>query len=171
MDTTIDVGLIEGATHEDGLGGKITILERGDAVRPMRFRMVLPPGFGPPSAECHPAQQEDFHVLRGTLGLGKVDGTQVVLRQGDRFSLPAGSFHLPRNAGDGDLEFEAILTPGLDSATMFEKLYAATRENTGVKRLARTALVFHEHRRAITFPLPVRVAMAVVAWVARTLGP
>jgi hypothetical protein len=52
--------------HEDGQGGSITILEHGSATTPMRFRMILP-NVGPPAAECHPSQAEDYTVLRGTL--------------------------------------------------------------------------------------------------------
>ena len=38
----------------------------------MRYRMILPKGFGPPAAEYHASQTEDFHVVRGTLDLGKI---------------------------------------------------------------------------------------------------
>ena len=70
-------------TYEDGLGGSITLLEEGDEERPTRFRMVMPPGFGPPAPECHPSQTEHFEVLRGTLDLGDVHGEHVVLHEGD----------------------------------------------------------------------------------------
>ena len=158
------------AIHTDGMGGRITILEAGDEVRPMRFRMVMPKGFGPPAPECHPSQREDFVVIRGVLDLGNVDGRRVVLAAGDRFSLPSGTYHLPRNGGDGELEFEATLTPGKDSAPMFEALYAATREHRGLGRFARVAMVFRHHRSAITFPFPVRSVMALVSWVGRAIG-
>ena len=159
-----------GATYQDGQGGHITILEPGDAGAPMRFRMVMPRGFGPPARERHPSQREDFHVLRGTLDLGRIDGARVVLRAGDTYTLPAGVYHLPTNAGDGELEFESTLTPGLDAARMFESLYAASREHTGLGRFARTAMTFRRHRTTITFPAPVRAVMIVVAALARLLG-
>lgn len=88
----------------------------------------MPRGFGPPAAERHPRQREEFRVLRGTLDLGTIDGARVLLRAGETFSLPAGKYHRPLNAGDDELEFEATLTPGLDAAEMFASLYAATRE-------------------------------------------
>jgi mannose-6-phosphate isomerase-like protein (cupin superfamily) len=157
-------------TYEDGLGGHITILEAGDAHAPMRFRMLMPVGFGPPAPECHPTQREDFRVLRGTLDLGKVNGERVVLQAGDTFTLPAGTYHLPSNAGDGDLEFEATLTPGLDAAAMFASLYEATRAYSGLGRFARVAMVFRRHRRTISFPTPVAMAMGVVASGARLFG-
>lgn len=43
-------------TYEDGHGGGITILEPGSETAPMRFRMILPKGLGPPAAEYHPSQ-------------------------------------------------------------------------------------------------------------------
>jgi mannose-6-phosphate isomerase-like protein (cupin superfamily) len=157
-------------THHDGLGGHITILAEGDATAPMRFRMLMPKGFGPPAPECHPMAREDFKVLRGTLDLGKVNGEHVVLHAGDTFSLPAGTYHLPANTGDGDLEFEAILTPGLDAARMFVALYGATREHSGLGRFVRVATLFHRHRRTISFPPPVRVVMSLMAGLARLFG-
>ncbi len=136
----------------------------------MRFRMVLPRGFGPPAPECHPFQREDFTVLRGVLDLGQIDGRRVVLAAGDRFNLPKGTFHLPRNGGVDELEFEATLTPGKDSAPMFEALYAATRDYRGIGRFARVAMVFRRHRSAITFHLPVRTVMAIASWLGRVVG-
>jgi mannose-6-phosphate isomerase-like protein (cupin superfamily) len=156
--------------YEDGLGGSITILEPGDATTPMRFRMVLPKGFGPPAPECHPSQREDFHILRGTLRLGKVAGKVVRLGPGEHFTLEAGQFHLPANGGDDELEFEATLTPGLDSAQMFAELYTATRENRGLSQFARVAMVFRKYPGTISFPLPVRTVMSVVAGLCRTFG-
>ncbi|HKP64514.1 MAG TPA: cupin domain-containing protein [Polyangiales bacterium] len=145
--------------HHDGLGGSITILEHGDAVAPMRFRMCMPRGFGPPAAERHPRQREEFRVLRGTLDLGIIDGARVLLRAGDTFSLPAGKYHRPLNGGDDELEFEATLTPGLDAAEMFASLYAATREHAGIARFVQVAGVFQRHSATLTFAWPVQLVM------------
>jgi mannose-6-phosphate isomerase-like protein (cupin superfamily) len=156
--------------HEDGLGGSITILEHGSEMTPMRFRMLLPKGFGPPAPECHPSQSEDFAVVRGVLDLGIIDGKHVVLRAGDSFHLPAGVYHLPRNTGDEELEFEAVLTPGLESGAMFTDLYRAMREHAGLAQFARVSLVFRRHTRSIQFKAPVRGVMTVVAAFARFFG-
>jgi len=158
-----------GERYEDGLGGSIEILERGGAEAPMRFRMVLPKGFGPPAPECHPRQREDFRVLRGTLDLGKVEGRHVVLEAGDTFTLPAGVYHLPANRTDAELEMECTLTPGLDSADMFAELYAQSA-HTGLAQAARHAQVFRRYPGTISFPPPVRWGMAFVASLARLFG-
>jgi len=168
--STAAVSAWEPRTYEDGMGGSITIHEPGDATRPLRFRMRLPKGFGPPAPEHHPAQREDFRVLEGTLDLGTIDGKHIVLEAGETFTLPAGASHLPRNGGNGELVFEATLTPGLDAAEMFAALYTVTREHTGLSRFARQAAVFMRHTGAISFPLPVRTAMATVAGLASLVG-
>ena len=156
--------------HEDGQGGSITILEHGSASAPMRFRMIMPKDVGPPAPESHPSQSEDFKVLRGTLDLGVVAGKRVVLNAGDSFHLPAGVYHLPANAGDGELEFEAVLTPGLASGDMFTELYQVFREHRGLAQFARVSIVFRRHTAAIRFRAPVRAVMSVVATTARLLG-
>lgn len=158
------------ATHEDGLGGHITILAHGDRDTPLRFRMVMPQGFGPPAPERHPSQREDFQVLRGTLDLGRINGARVLLHAGDSYTLPAGVYHLPSNPGMDELEFQATLTPGLDAEDMFVSLYAATREHQGLARFARVAMIFRRHSRTIAFPVPVRVVMSLVAAFASLLG-
>ncbi len=156
--------------HEDGLGGSITILEHGSANAPMRFRMVMPMGMGPPAPECHPSQTEDFTVLRGALDLGVVDGRRVVLNAGETFHLPAGVYHLPACAGDGEVEFEAVLTPGLASGDMFTELYAVMREHRGVAQFARASMVFRRYASTIEFKAPARAAMRVAAAIAGAFG-
>jgi mannose-6-phosphate isomerase-like protein (cupin superfamily) len=157
-------------THEDGLGGRITILEAGSETAPMRFRMIAPKGLRPPAAEYHRTQTEDFRVLRGTLDLGKIDGKRVLLRAGDTFHLPAGTYHLPTNGGDDELEFEATLTPGRVSADMFAALYQVIRNHRGLAQFARVAMVMRKFTRVITFSAPVAAVMCVVAGLARIFG-
>lgn len=156
--------------HEDGHGGSITILEQGGVNAPMRARMVMPKGLGPPAPECHPSQTEDFTVLRGTLDLGVIDGKHVVLRAGESFHLPAGVYHLPANGGDDELEVEAVLTPGLESAGMFGDLFTAMREHQGIARFAHVSMVFRRYTKVIHFKAPVRAVMTIVASVARLVG-
>jgi quercetin dioxygenase-like cupin family protein len=156
--------------HEDGQGGSITILEHGSATAPMRFRMVMPKGVSPPAPESHPSQTEDFKVLRGTLDLGVVNGKRVVLNAGETFLLPAGVYHLPANGGDDELEFEGVLTPGLESGDMFTGVYTAFREHRGLGRFARLSIVFRRYTKAIQFKAPVRAVMTVVAAIARGFG-
>jgi mannose-6-phosphate isomerase-like protein (cupin superfamily) len=156
--------------HEDGLGGSITILEHGSTTAPMRFRMIMPKNFGPPAPECHPSQTEDYTILRGTLDLGVIDGKRIMLKAGDTFHLPAGVYHLPANGGDDELEFESVLTPGLESADMFAGIYAATREHRGLAQFVRVSVVCRRHARSMRFKAPVRAVMIVAAAIARLFG-
>jgi mannose-6-phosphate isomerase-like protein (cupin superfamily) len=156
--------------HEDGLGGAITILEPGDGEAPLRFRMTLPPGFGPPAPECHPGIREDFTVVEGTLDLGVVLGERVLLKKGDTFCLQPGVFHKPANPDTTNAVIECVLTPGRDLAVMFRSLYAATREHQGVGQFLRQAIVLRRHTEVIWFPFPVRVAMSIAAAIGRGLG-
>jgi mannose-6-phosphate isomerase-like protein (cupin superfamily) len=155
---------------EDGLGGCILILEDGSTTSPMRFRALMPKGLGPPAPERHPSQTEDFRVLRGALDLGIVEGRRVVLKAGDSFHLPAGVYHHPANPCDDELEFEAVLTPGLASADMFSDLSAVMLQHRGVARFARVSMVLRRYSRMISFKPPVRLVMTIVAAVARLLG-
>jgi hypothetical protein len=82
----------------------------------------------------------------------------------------AAAYHLPANGGDGELELEAVLTPGLDLADMFTDLYAALREHRGLAQFARMSIVFRRYTRTIHFKAPVRAAMSVVATTARLFG-
>jgi len=149
--------------HDDGQGGSITILEHGSTTAPMRFRMIMPKGVSPPAPECHPAQTEDFKVLRGTLDLGMVHGKHVVLKAGDTFHLPAGAYHLPANRADDELEFEAVLTPGLEAGDMFTELYAVMREHRGLAQFVRVSSVFRRYAKAISFRAPIRIVMRIAA--------
>lgn len=137
--------------YEDGMGGSITILAEGDHELPMIYRMRMPPGVSPPATEMHPGQREEFRVISGTLSLGTIDGNEKLLRVGETFTLEPGHFHLPACDGTEPVVFEATLTPGLDSARMFEGVYTAFREQKGLGRLVHLAGVFTSPRTRSAF--------------------
>lgn len=56
-------------------------------------------GAAPPPKHLHPAQDERFEVLSGTVH-AEVDGTQHVLRAGDALDIPRGAAHRLSNAGE-----------------------------------------------------------------------
>lgn len=153
----------------DGRGGSITILAEGSATTPMRYRMVLPPDFGPP-AECHPTQEEHFRVISGVLDLGYVNGKRVELRAGQTFTLPAATLHRPQNCHAEPTEFEATLIPGLASATMFRSIYSMASTQRGFGLAVGMALIFDRHRDEIDFALPMRLTLRLLARAARLLG-
>jgi quercetin dioxygenase-like cupin family protein len=69
----------------------------------------IPPGGGP-VVHTHTADEEVFHVIRGSVCF-YVDGTVVAGKAGDTAVLPRGIPHCFRNTGDVDAEFLAIVTP------------------------------------------------------------
>ena len=158
----------EPPVFSDGHGGSITILEEGSATTPMRYRMALPRGFGPPP-EHHPRQEEHFRVISGVLDLGYVDGKRVALRAGETYVLPAGTTHHPMSNQVEPVVFEATLTPGLASAAMFRSIYATMRTQHGVGLAMRMAMVVERHRAEIRFALPVRILLRLLARAARLL--
>ena len=143
---------IRPTVHEDGMGGSITILAEGDREQPMIYRMRMPPGVSPPATEMHPGQREEFRVISGTLSLGKIDGKEKLLQVGETYTLEPGHYHLPACHGTEPVVFEATLTPGLDSATMFDGVYRSFREHKGLGRLVHLASVFTSHAHEIRFP-------------------
>lgn len=153
----------------DGRGGSITILEEGSATTPMRYRMVLPQGLGPPP-ERHPHQTEHFRVISGMFDLGYINGKRVELRAGQTFTLPAGTVHRPMNHHAEPAELEATLTPGLASAAMFRSTYAAIRTQRGIGFALRMALIIARHPAEVKFTPSVRIPMRLLAPVARLLG-
>lgn len=94
----------------------------------------------------------------------------MLLRAGDTYHLPAGTYHLPMNGGDDELELEATLTPGRESAAMFAALYQVTRDHRGLAQFARVAMVMRKFARVITFSAPISAVMCVVAGLARIFG-
>jgi mannose-6-phosphate isomerase-like protein (cupin superfamily) len=158
------------ARHEDGAGGYIEILEFGDDTAPCRYRMLQSPGVGPPAKEYHPNQEESFHVLRGTLDLGTIDGARVLLGPGDRFVLPTAVPHLPAAANGEVVEYEATLSPGLSMAQVFEALFRAEREHRGPGKGMRIALTLEAHRDSMRLNQPFATLMKGLAVIARVVG-
>ena len=140
----------------------------------VRIEDVAAPGPSRRPMSAHPAQQERFEVLSGTLGL-TVDGREHLLGAGETHIVEPGSRHLPRNAGDGELRFRAEMRP----AGRFEEFLAeiTAANNTGrdgLTYLLTAAEVIHrfpdvEHPT----PLPTAVerpVFAVLAAVGSVLG-
>src|SRR5262245_5735205 len=67
---------------------------------PERFEVErsCAPGEKPPPAHYHPAQDEVFEVIEGTLS-ARVAGDRLDLDQGDVLEIPLGTSHQIWNAG------------------------------------------------------------------------
>lgn len=72
------------------------------------FSEIVPPKIGPP-LHAHTNQYEIFHIIDGTF-LFQKDGEQTTLTAGGSISIPPGSVHSFKNAGDtpGEIHFELL---------------------------------------------------------------
>jgi len=61
---------------------------------------VYAPGGKPPPGHYHPAHDEHFEVLEGTLK-ARLDGTERALGTADTLTIPAGAAHQMWNGGEG----------------------------------------------------------------------
>ncbi len=92
------------------------------------------PRTSPPSAARPRSPRSSFLVFARGPRRRRRPRRRVVLNAGETFHLPAGVYHLPACAGDGEVEFEAVLTPGLASGDMFTELYAVMQASTAAWR-------------------------------------
>jgi quercetin dioxygenase-like cupin family protein len=79
------------------------------------------PGGSPPPKHFHPAQDERFEVLEGTL-TARVDGEQRELQAGDVLEIPRGAVHQMWNAGDLPARATWITSPAGRTADWFADL-------------------------------------------------
>jgi len=121
--------------YDKRFGERYLVLEaaRDSGGEFVRIEDTAAPGPSRRPVGAHPAQQERFEVLSGSLGL-TVDGEQHMLGPGDSFVVEPGARHLPHNAGDSELRFLAEMRP----AGRFEEFLAeiTAANNTGREGLA-----------------------------------
>jgi mannose-6-phosphate isomerase-like protein (cupin superfamily) len=97
----------------------------------------------------HPAQEERFEVLKGSVGF-QVGRRQLVAGPGHRLTVPAGTPHRVWNAGDEDAQVLSEIRPAL----RFEQLVAALQTlSSGRSDLARLARVGRAYPDTIRFSL------------------
>jgi mannose-6-phosphate isomerase-like protein (cupin superfamily) len=112
----------------------------------------------------HPAQEERFEVLKGSVGF-QVGRRQLVAGPGHRLTVPAGTRHRVWNAGDEDAQVLSEIRPAL----RFEQLVAALQTlGSGRPDLVRLARVGRAYPDTIRFSLsPLRVLTAGTVGVQR----
>jgi quercetin dioxygenase-like cupin family protein len=64
----------------------------------LEVEALYAPGGEPPPAHYHPAHEERFEVLEGSVH-ARLDGEERVLRQGDTLEIPRGTVHQMWNPG------------------------------------------------------------------------
>lgn len=143
----------------------------------LEIDLVLAQDGAVPATHVHPAQEERFEVIAGTmkfrLGLRK-----IVAGPGEVVVVPAGAAHSFANAGNEPAQVRVSMTPALKLEELLETTVALAKEGRvnkrGMPKLLDLALFverFQDEARA-PFP-PHAVVMTILApfrWIARKRG-
>jgi quercetin dioxygenase-like cupin family protein len=137
---------------------------------------VRPNGFVA-AAHLHPAQEERFQVLRGSVGF-KVGGKKTVAGPGQRLTVPAGTPHRFWNAGDETAHFVCEIRPALQFESLIETMFALAADGKtnrkGMPNPLRLAVIAQAHFDTVRLPFPPafiqRLGLALAAPFGKALG-
>ena len=146
----------------------------GEAVELETF--VKPDGFVA-ATHVHPQQEEQFHVLRGTVGF-RLGREKIVARPGQRVTVPAGTAHKFWNAGDEEAHFVCEVRPALQFEQLIETMFGLAADGKtnrkGMPNPLRLAVIARNHFDDVRLPFPPawmqRMGLALGAPVGRVLG-
>ena len=110
----------------------------GDRVE-MEFS--LPPGASGPPLHFHPAQEEEWHVLDGTLEV-HLDGAWRTLETGESARIPRGRPHTFRNHSEGVVRVRDVHVPALDFQEYMEQLSSLTESGKVTSLRSPTSLIY-----------------------------
>ncbi len=135
--------------------------------------LVLAPDGHVPGAQVHPAQEERFEVVSGTMKF-RLGGKKIIARAGDVVVVPAGSVHRFANAGEEPACVRVEVRPALKMEHLFETTVALAREGRtnrrGMPKPLDLALFVREYDDEVRAPFPpapvVKAATAPLAWIA-----
>lgn len=158
-------------------GGRIVITRSaaetgGDRVE-MEFS--LPPGVSGPPPHFHPEQEEEWHVLAGTLS-AYLGGRWRSLTEGESVSIPRGQVHTFRNRSEGVVRVRDVHVPALDFQDYMEQLDLLTETGkvTSLKNpssLIYLSMVLRQHRPTqLTASRVQRAGESLLALIGRLLG-
>jgi mannose-6-phosphate isomerase-like protein (cupin superfamily) len=160
-------------------GEQITFLQtaRDTGGELLEFELSLTPDGHVPGAHVHPAQEERFHVLEGTMQFRR-GLRRVVAGPGETVVVPAGTVHRFANAGDGIARCRVEVAPALDMEQLLETTVELAIEGNvtskGMPKPMHLALFVQRFRQEVKAPFPpawiVRVLMAPLASLARRRG-
>jgi mannose-6-phosphate isomerase-like protein (cupin superfamily) len=137
---------------------------------------VQPNGFVA-AAHVHPSQEEQFEILRGSVGF-KIGGKKLVAGPGQRLTVPAGTAHKFWNAGDDEAHFVCEIRPALQFEQLIETMFSLAADGKtnrkGMPNLLRLAVIANEHFDTVRLPFPPsfvqRMGLAVGAPLGRLFG-
>jgi mannose-6-phosphate isomerase-like protein (cupin superfamily) len=130
-----------------------------------------------PGRHVHPAQEERFEVVSGTMKF-KMGRKTVIAEAGDVVTVPAGVSHKFENGGDDTAVMRVQVRPALQMERLFETAVALAEEGRTTGRgmpkpldLALFVREFGDEVQGAFPPLWVqRASLAPLAWIARKRG-
>jgi quercetin dioxygenase-like cupin family protein len=116
----------------------------------VEIEITLPPGVPGPPRHFHPRQEEEWHVLAGTLSV-HTDGQWRSLGEGESVSIPRGGVHTLRNRSSGVVRVRDVHVPALDFQSYIEKLHRLAQDGkvTSLRSpstLIHLSMLLREHR-------------------------
>jgi quercetin dioxygenase-like cupin family protein len=166
-----------GATLTLPGGAKVVITKSATDTGGERVEMEfsLPPGSAGPPRHFHPIQEEEWHVLAGTLSVF-VDSRWRSLEPGESISIPRGQDHTFRNRSDQVVRARDVHVPALDFQDYMEELHRLTETGRvtslrSLRSLIQLSVVLREHRgMQITSSPFQRAGESFLALLGRLLG-
>jgi len=143
----------------------------------LEIELELTPDGHVPGMHVHPAQEERFEVLEGTMTF-KLGRKTVTAGPGDVVVVPAGAPHKFANGGDARAVARVQVTPALRMEELFETACALAEEGatmrTGMPKPLHLALFVRHFRDEVRAPFPPawmqRASLAPLAGIARLRG-
>ena len=170
-----------GDLYVNEVTGERAVVLRGDEDapgEPLLVHLHVRPGGAVSGEHLHPALQERFLVLEGTLDT-RVDGVERALAKGEAVTVPAGVWHDWWNAGSEPVDVLIELTPPtprfeLAIATGFGLANAGRTNAKGLPSLLQAALMGAEFSDVLVRRKPPalvqRIAFAILGPIARRRG-
>ena len=130
-----------------------------------------------PGMHVHPAQEERFEILSGTVKFRKGLRT-ITATAGDVVVVEPGKAHKFENVGDEGAAMRVQVTPALEMERLFETAVALAEEgkvtSKGMPKPLELALFVSEFKDEVRGPgspgAVQRAALAPLAWIARRRG-
>jgi quercetin dioxygenase-like cupin family protein len=140
----------------------------------LEFDLELAPDGHVPGKHVHPAQEERFEVVSGTMKF-KMGRVTRIAHAGDTVVVPAGTPHKFENGGDETAHVRVQVTPALRMENLLEtatQLAIDGRTNKrGMPKPLDFALFVREFENEVVGAFPPvwvqKATMAPVAWIAR----
>lgn len=167
--------IIENPVIGDKLKFLVTAEDSGGDLLKIEIR-TKPGAKGTPN-HYHPQQSETFEVIQGKLSVFD-NGKTVLLRAGEKYTVPSNSLHRWWPEGENDLLVHIELKPAMKTEYFLETMYALAMQGKVNKQALPRPLQFaallneyHGEIFAESPPVPVQKFMAnVVGRLAKYLG-